>query len=297
MVELWNSIAENLTLEMGAGKYLALVLMGIFFLWLLGRYKKNQNTRHLLLFLITITALVLIPLFGMPLMLYQTRFYNYRHLLLLLFPMVLIPWALTEALEQGIGMMKRNAEDGDLVKERPWIARLCGVAGVVIFLMLSGNMITEGVNANFTFSKDKVPAHVMEVLELVEDGDVLVAPNDVIEYARAYDGDLKLVYGRDMWQLALRAYTYNVYDEEIKEIYEWMQNPPLNYLNASPEDLAKEQKDLDKRALSLIDKTSCNVLVLPHVMYERIWTNQGAGGMFGFEMIEETSQYVVLVRR
>ena len=37
--------------------------------------------------------------------------------------------------------------------------------------------------------------------------------------------------------------------------------------------------------------------VLPHVMYERVWLNLGADGMQGFEKIEETSQYVVLVRR
>lgn len=297
MSELWNSLVQNLRMEMGAGKYLALVLMALFFLWLLGRYKKTENTRHLLLFGITISALVLIPVFGMPLMVYQTRFYNFRHLLLLLFPMVMIPWALTEALEQGVNFMKRSAEEEDFAKKNPWITRMLGAVVAICLLIISGNLLTEGVEVNFTFSKEKVPANVMEVLELLEDGDVLVAPNEVIEYARAYDGDLRLVYGRDMWQHALRAYTYNTYDDETCELYDWMQNKPLNYFNLTVEEKAKIQKEADDNAMEYIAKTTCNVLVLPHVMYERVWLNLGADGMQGFEMIEETSQYVVLVRR
>lgn len=297
MSDMWNSFVLNLKLEMGAGKYLALVIIGMFFLWILGRYKKSQSTRHLMLFGITMTLLVIVPITGMLLMAYQTKFFDYRHLFLLLFPMVFIPWAITEALDQGVNYMKQNAEEGDLIKEKPWVVRTAGAAIAVCFLMLSGNLLTEGVEVNFTFAKDKVPASAMEVFELLEDRDVLIAPNEVIEYARAYDGDIKLIYGRDMWQPALRAYTYNTYDEETCEIYKWMQNEVVNIFLVSEEEKIEIGYERDCKAMDMIATTPCTVLAVPHEVYERMWQAMGAEGLKGFELLEETSQYAVLVRR
>lgn len=297
MSDFWNSFVQNLSLEMGAGKYLALTLVGIFVLWLMGRYKKNEKTRHLLLFGITMSALVIVPISAMALMAYQTRFYSYRHLLLLLFPMVFIPWALTSAVEGGYSVMKQNAEDGELVKEKPFVARMLGVLIATCLSMLSGNLLTEGVEVEFTLSGDKVPAIVMEALELMEDGDVLVAPDEVIEYARAYDGDLKLVYGRDMFEPKLKAFTYNVYDENANRIYEWMQDEPLNLFGVSTEELKAMQREKDVKAMDAVANTLCNTLVLSHAMYERLWAELSADEMHGFEMLEETSLYVVLKRR
>lgn len=288
---------QDLSQEMVSGKYLALTIVGIFFLWLLGKYKKNEKTREMLFFGIVMSFLVIVPLSGFVLSTYQTQFFGYRHLLLLLFPMVFIPWSLTEAVEQGVSLVKRNAEDGELAKEKPWIVRLVGIAVVVCLLMVSGNLITEGVDTNFSIVKEKMPTKVVEVLELLEDGDVVAAPNLIVEYARSYDGDIKLIYGRDMWQPALRAYTYNVYDETTCEIYRWMQNEPLDYFNMSNEELEGIQKEEDQRAFSLIASTTCNVLVLPHEMYDRVWTYVGVEGMGGFELVEKTTGYVVMKRK
>ena len=297
MIDFFQLFLQSLSLEMKNGKYLALTIVGIFFLWLLGKYKKNKVTRVLLLFGITMSFFVIVPVSGYLLSKYQTAFFSYRHLLLLLFPMVFIPWALTEAVEQGLGQMKRNAEEGDLVKEKPWLARIVGISVAICLLMLSGNILTEGVDTDFTIAKDKVPTKVMEVLELLEDGDVLVAPDAVIEYARSFDGDLKLIYGRDMFTPALKAFTYHTYDETACQIYEWIQNEPLNYFDLSKEELEQIQKEEDQKAFALISATSCNALVLPHQMYERAWGYVGVEGMGGFEMVEETTEYVVLKRR
>lgn len=296
MVDFLNVFMQNFSVEMKAGKYLALIIVGILFMWLLGKYKKQQSTRTLLLYGIVISILVLFPFTGFLLAKYQTQFYVYRHLFLLLFPMVFIPWALVEAFENGLGLMKRNAEEGDFVKEKPWIARFIGVLIAATLLMVSGNVLTEGVETEFTLNKEKVPTDVVEVLELLEKGDVLIAPNDVLEYARSYDGDIKLIYGRDMWQPALRAYTYHTYDETTCQIYEWMQDKPLNYFNVSKEDIQEMQIEQDRTAFGLIGSTACNVLVLPHTVYERVWVNLGPEGMTGFEIEEETTKYVVLVR-
>ena len=297
MSDFWNSFVQNMSVEMGAGKYLALTLVGIFFLWLLGRYNKNERTRLLLLFGITISVLVIVPFTGMLLMAYQTRFFDYRHLLLLLFPMIFIPWALTEAVDQGYGALKRNAEEGELAKEKPWMARTVGILIAVLLLMLSGNLITEGVDVELTLSRDKVPADVEEVLELLEDGEILIAPDEVIEYARAYNGDLQLVYGRDMFEPGLKAYTYNVYDKDVCEIYEWMQNLPIDTFELDADKRMQLQREKDKEAMALIADTPCSALVLSHATYERLWQTLEAGDLQGFEMLEETTQYTVLIRR
>ena len=51
----------------------------------------------------------------------------------------------------------------------------------------------------------------------------LWAPADILEYARL-DGKTELLYGRNMWDIALNAYSYDTYSEEEKELYQWMEH-------------------------------------------------------------------------
>lgn len=51
----------------------------------------------------------------------------------------------------------------------------------------------------------------------------LWAPRSVVEYARAYDGGLQLLYGRDIWDSDLTAYSYDKYPGGFYDLYQWME--------------------------------------------------------------------------
>ncbi|MBR1701874.1 MAG: hypothetical protein IJ716_07960 [Lachnospiraceae bacterium] len=58
----------------------------------------------------------------------------------------------------------------------------------------------------------------------------LWAPREIMEYARLQGETAgmagaipKLLYGRNMWDEALNAYTYDGYPEELHQLYEWME--------------------------------------------------------------------------
>ncbi len=51
---------------------------------------------------------------------------------------------------------------------------------------------------------------------------VLWAPQEVMAYARAYDGNIRLIYGRNMWDKALMGYSYESYGDVEESLYQWM---------------------------------------------------------------------------
>ena len=60
------------------------------------------------------------------------------------------------------------------------------------------------------------------------DAPCLWAPREIMEYVRMRDGAgdgsaFTLLYGRNMWDKALNAYTFDVYSEEANELYLWME--------------------------------------------------------------------------
>lgn len=57
-----------------------------------------------------------------------------------------------------------------------------------------------------------------------EPGFCLWAPREILEYARTENSQLRLLYGRNMWDLALNAYSYDSYSQEQRDLYEWMEH-------------------------------------------------------------------------
>ena len=63
---------------------------------------------------------------------------------------------------------------------------------------------------------------LLEIIKTEEETVCLWAPQDIMQYVRAVDGSVLLPYGRDMWQEALGAYSYDTYPADIKKMYRWM---------------------------------------------------------------------------
>lgn len=55
-------------------------------------------------------------------------------------------------------------------------------------------------------------------------GFCLWAPREILEYARSERGDIRLLYGRNMWDLSLNAYSYDTCSQDRQKLYDWMEH-------------------------------------------------------------------------
>lgn len=85
----------------------------------------------------------------------------------------------------------------------------------------------------------KIPVEEEELLDMIcekaaEKEIVLAGPNAVVQHARAYSGDIALLYGKDMWMTQANRNVRDSYSEEIRELYNLLQQekPDLELLAA-----------------------------------------------------------------
>lgn len=201
----WKSYTDG-------GKLAALVIAAVIYL-LLGF--KSKGPRGRLTIYAGIMILVCIcPVTAAVMMQYQTAFYDYQWIWSMVPVTAVIALGgtifLTEQWKSGNGW-------------RSWGYNLIVTAVSVAILLLCGGLGKGSVD-HLQAETDRV--HGQAVLNRVQqqcDKDVcLWAPADILEYARL-DGEMELLYGRNMWDVALNAYSYDTYSAEEVELYQWME--------------------------------------------------------------------------
>lgn len=193
------------------GKYAALLILVLLFLWFC---RKEEKQRALLIYTTLVTLFCIFPVSAAFLMMYQTKFYDYEWIWNYVPVTLMIAYGCTVFLTEYWENCKKN------------IWKCVGVTVAVLTLVfLCGGM---GQDAYGMESGKQKRLEAKEVLgQLIEEGgnDIcLWAPKEIMENARAYDGNIRLVYGRNMWDAALGAYTYEVYDKNHEFLYLWMCN-------------------------------------------------------------------------
>ena len=194
------------------GKLPAVLMAVLLYLWLGGGWKRQKG-------LYAYTALMMFvcifPVSAMVLMLYQTRFYDYEWLWSLVPMTVVIAWGITEFLDE-------RWKEFSLSR---WKQGLPVTVLLLAVLVLCSGLGQTGHSRNGEqIRRNKADGVIDRVLEL-QDGDIcLWAPREIMEYARERTGRLSLLYGRNMWEEALNAYTYDIYSQEFRELYLWMEN-------------------------------------------------------------------------
>lgn len=175
------------------------------------------------------------PVTAVLLMCYQTRFYDYQWIMNYVPMTIVIAMGATVFLEDCRKPLRKKA-------------------GVVVLLVLlvvfCGRMGQSVVNpqtekAVFDAGAEYLQReHAREVLaELVADtgtgGDdagasalqeelCLWAPREIMASVRSLQPEIYLVYGRNMWDAALGAYTYDTYTEAEIEFYQWMSHAEIH---------------------------------------------------------------------
>lgn len=198
-----------------SGKLVALLLLALLLFWFWKREEWNQYGK-LFLYTTIVTVCCIIPLTAAMLMVYQTRFYDYQWIWG--FVPITIVIALVCTLLWTEWMEKYKAG-----KHAVW--KKVGIACLMLcMLYLCGRMGMKNGDADEEIQKQEETVRVLEII--TENGQntnmVLWAPQRIMEYARAVNGDVRLPYGRNMWDPALNAYSYETYGETANSLYEWM---------------------------------------------------------------------------
>lgn len=206
----WQSYTDN-------GKMAALLLIALLLLWL-GRKEIRKPYHTLVLYTTVMTFACICPFTAAVLMGYQTRFYDYQWI------WELVPVTIVIALT-GTLLWTELMKKYEKQRYAGW--KRIGITALLIALIyLCGRMGNPVWDADEEVRKREETAKVLEIItENGKNTDInLWAPQGVMEYVRVLDGNIRLPYGRNMWDPALNGYAYDTYGEKETMLYRWMAN-------------------------------------------------------------------------
>lgn len=230
------------------GKY-AVLLLGILLIYLFGRMKAKQEfsgngvLQLLMTYTSAVTVLAVCPMTAALLMMYQTRFYDY------MWVFSLIPVTLVIAC--GFVCLGREVAK----KYRPVYVLFC-----LVLVLLCGNLDRQSESREEQAADREICMTLLD--KLSEKGNTenicLWAPKDLMTHMRSLDGGIRLLYGRNLWDTSLNAYTYDTYDRETVSLYEWMEEIALVLPVPDPEAALTDEK-----ALKLAIEKGVSCMILP----------------------------------
>ena len=234
----WLNYTDN-------GKYAALLLVVLLFLWL----RKGHRNKDLLIYTSIATVICIFPVTAAVLMKYQTHFYDYEWIWNIVPVTMVIAYGITVFLTGRWKSYEQEVrQKGNTVTKKLFWENIGVTAGVVAVVLLCGRLGNPVFVAEQELAERAQVEVVLEVLKerwafggletqeqvtasLLEQGNVqlgvaqnlvLWAPQEVMAYARAYDGNIRLIYGRNMWDKSLMGYSYEQYGDVEESLYLWM---------------------------------------------------------------------------
>lgn len=208
----WIGFAEQ-------GKFAALLLMVLLFLW----FRREKCKEQLLLVYTTIiVGCCIFPITAAVLMKYQTLFYDYEWIWSYVPLTIMIAYGIVVFWTELCGKQKKEASAGK--RNRIYPAGLGIVIITIIFLCGRLGSIVEGAEPDRLQRQNT--GKVLEALVQESEGQeiCLWAPKEIMSAARGQNADVRLIYGRNMWEAALGAYSYEVYGKTEEILYLWMCN-------------------------------------------------------------------------
>lgn len=256
MIEMMKTAMSGFTSYISNNHMLVLALAAA--VWILVLREKKNSVRVALLALGMSLALW-IPITGMILMKLQTSFYGYESLwsglvavpaLIALGGVVFLQWEERRAVhpEEEVESEKKprhlkkveNAEETVAHSMRSDQTKLgngtqdvklaMGAALVFLAIFLLGSMgriqvVDANENDNTTELRQLISMVVMEQSKGGDIGrDKLWAPSEIVLKAREMNGDITLLYGRDLWEGEAAAYSYDSYEADSIALYEFMES-------------------------------------------------------------------------
>ena len=210
MLELLTNAWQGFEQYRSGGKYIALLLVVLLFFWF-GR--KENKEKVLLIYTTLVTVLCIVPVGAVFLMTYQTRYYDYVWIWNYVPVTLMIAYGGTIFLTDSWEHYQKNA----------W--KCVGITVAVLALLVLCGNLNRGQDTIFSESgkKGETQAVLAVLAEQTKEQDIcLLAPKNIMAEARAYDGNIRLIYGRNIWDAALGGYSYETYSKAQEDLYLWM---------------------------------------------------------------------------
>lgn len=259
---MWESLRNAWSgwLDFTDGGKLAVLIIASAGYLLLGK-KRRGPQRRLAVYGCIASLLCIFPVTAAVLMAYQTAFYDYPWIWSAVpFTAVIALGGtvfLTDCWKPGKGW-RTILHNAGLSLLCVGVLVLCGGLGESNLgeesgLYMTGGSSAGGAEAVGERQRREAVSAVLEELcasyaeDGAEDGFCLWAPREILEYARAESGQIRLLYGRNMWDAALNAYSYDVCSAEQQDLYQWMER----LTEESAEVSAAEGQEYVRKAFSM----------------------------------------------
>lgn len=241
----------------GSGKLPALLFAALIFLWLSGKWKRQKG---LFSYTVLMVSLCVLPVTAAGLMLYQTRFYDYEWIWSLVPMTIVIAWCAVEFLSEYWRDFSADQ----------WKRGLPVTILLLTVLALSSGLGQNGFDRKAEKeNRQQAKAVLSLVIERQGEDICLWAPRELLEYAREQSGSLRLLYGRNMWEEALNAYTYDTYPQEIQELYLWMENADPSGVALIEEDDEDEVLLKGDDCVAMAAAAGVDCIILPDSLEEK----------------------------
>lgn len=216
MRELLQNAVNGLAVYFQSNHMAVLVLGLLLYVLAAGRCRRPRE-KKLLGLTAVLLILVIFPVSGACLMLYQTRFYSYPWIWSLVPVTLCIAWGGAQLLWELTGQNRRDGRAG--------LRLAVGIGVLLALLLLLGNLgriqtVSEEEKAQRSRAA-QVAAYLQEIPQMQET--LLWGPRPVLEAARQQTGEIRVLYGRNMWEPEAAAYAYDAYGEEEQRLFDWME--------------------------------------------------------------------------
>ncbi len=251
MQELLKSAVNGWFTYTDAGKYAVLFLGALLCYWYRKWHEKEDQLRVLMIYASIMAIAVICPLTAIFIMKYQTSFYGYQWI------WSVVPVTLVIAYGAARLYLELSRR-----KLRSNLLQTVGVAALGLsVIFLCGNLNTHGCNGTKTVEERSKTVRLLD--KLAESGNTenicMWAPRKILAHVRSQNGEIELLYGRNMWETSLNAYAYDVYEQETIALYEWME-----WLSAEEcVDFTKEARTAACVAFETALNKGVNCIVIP----------------------------------
>ena len=259
ILEYMTSAASGLERYLTGNKMIVLLFALLLVFGLAGRKRIEQKGNRMLIYTLVLSVLLICPITAAAVMIYQTGYYDYE------WAWSMVP--VTIVIAYGITL---------LIKEQPDKKQtLVGLLMAAAVFFLCGNQGTLQVAE--TREADAME-DVQELLQCIQGRSgrrLLWAPKNIMQEMRRQDGNILLIYGRDMWDAKAGAYDYEAYSEGLTRAYLWLEElmvmeEQVEGLTDALElvELSCEEQGLAEEVsmhMELLVTSGVNTYVLPHV--------------------------------
>ncbi|MBR1860424.1 MAG: hypothetical protein IJ796_00975 [Lachnospiraceae bacterium] len=172
----------------------------------------------LLLYGITISLLLCIPFTALVLRHFQTVFFSYSQLwaMVPVIPIIAAVFTCASTLLKKLSKGKAIALTGLML-----------AIPILFFGIGSGKKTGDELTGQKEYEisyEEAIPVleRLSEAASGRKNGLTILSTPAITEYSRQYSGNIKTIFGRDIWDGSLAAYNYTVYDSDHINLFHWL---------------------------------------------------------------------------